>query len=52
MFVEIEAKPDVIAAVTARLHRTPADYRLESYPKLYFAWCAERGLTPGDMTFS
>jgi adenylate cyclase class 2 len=52
VFVEIEAEPDVIAQVTALLHRTQADYRLESYPKLYFAWCAERGLTPGDMTFS
>ncbi len=52
VFVEIEATPDVIAHVTALLHRTPTDYRLESYPKLYFAWCAARGITPGHMTFA
>jgi adenylate cyclase class 2 len=52
VFVEIEAAPEVIAHVAGLLHRTPADYRLESYPKLYFAWCAERGIAPGHMTFA
>lgn len=51
VFVEIEGTPESIEAVTRRLGRTPADYRLESYPRLYAAWCAERGRTPGHMTF-
>ena len=50
-FVEIEGTPDRIEQVARRLARTPADYRLESYPRLYADWCAARGLTPGDMTF-
>ena len=50
-FVEIEADPAGIEFAAARLGRTPADYRLESYSRLYFQWCAERGVTPRDMTF-
>jgi len=52
VFVEIEAAPDIIAKVSGLLHRSPLDYRLESYPKLYLEWCAERGITPGHMMFS
>lgn len=51
VFVEIEAAPVVIERVARRLERTPADYRLESYPSLYAAWCAAHGRPPGDMTF-
>jgi adenylate cyclase class 2 len=51
VFVEIEATPERIEQIARRLARTPADYRLESYPRLYADWCAARGLTPGDMTF-
>jgi adenylate cyclase class 2 len=51
VFVEIEGTPKEIEAVARLLGRTPADYRLESYPRLYAAWCAARGLVPGDMTF-
>lgn len=51
VFVEIEGTPESIEAVTRQLGRTPADYRLESYPRLYAAWCAARGRTPGHMTF-
>ena len=51
VFVEIEGTPASIEAVARRLGRTPADYRLESYPRLYADWCAARGRTPTDMTF-
>ena len=48
---KIEAAPAVIDEVATRLGRTPADYNLESYPRLYVLWCAAHGQTPGDMTF-
>ena len=51
VFVEIEADPDDIAVAARQLGRSPADYRLESYPRLYVAWCEARGITPGNMTF-
>jgi adenylate cyclase class 2 len=51
VFVEIEGTPAVIDRVARRLDRTPADYRLESYPRLYAAWCVAHGRSPGDMTF-
>src|SRR5689334_14752571 len=51
VFVEIEGTPETIGAITRALARTPADYRLESYPRLYLAWCAARGRTPTHMTF-
>jgi adenylate cyclase class 2 len=51
VFVEIEATPDVIERIAHRLDRTPADYMLDSYPRLYAAWCAAHGRTPGNMTF-
>jgi len=50
-FVEIEADPAEIERAVTLLGRTRADYRLESYARLYFRWCEERGITPGDMTF-
>jgi adenylate cyclase class IV len=48
-FVEIEATPTVIERVAGLLRKTPADYRLESYPRIYLAWCAANGRPPGDM---
>ena len=51
VFVEIEAAPALIDVTAARLGRGRDDYRLDSYPSLYVAWCRARGLTPGDMTF-
>lgn len=51
VFVEIEAAPDTIDAVTTRLGRTTADHRLDSYASLWDAWCRARGRPFGDMTF-
>jgi adenylate cyclase class 2 len=51
VFVEIEGDAQGIDRAARLLGRTPADYRTESYQRLYFDWCAARGLTPGDMTF-
>jgi adenylate cyclase class 2 len=51
IFVEIEATPAAIDRVARRLGRAPADYRLESYPRLYADWCAATGRPPRDMTF-
>jgi adenylate cyclase class 2 len=52
VFVEIEAKPEEIARVAARLGRTADDYRLESYPSLWRRWCEEHGRASCDMLFS
>lgn len=52
VFVEIEATPDEIAAVARRLGRSPADYRLESYPTLWRRWCESQGRPFGDMLFA
>ena len=51
-FVEIEAAPDAIARVAARLGRSEADYEVASYVTLWRRWCAANGLPPGDMTFA
>jgi adenylate cyclase class 2 len=51
VFVEIEGDPEDIERVTRQLGRRPEDYRLESYPRLYIAWCEARGITPRDMLF-
>jgi adenylate cyclase class 2 len=51
-FVEIEAPPDAIDRCARLLDRGPADYCLRSYASLYYAWCADHGKTPGDMTFN
>ena len=49
VFVEIEGDPDAIARTAGALGRSPADYSLESYPRLYQAWCEARGVPFGDM---
>jgi adenylate cyclase class 2 len=51
VFVEIEGTPELIERTAAALGKSRADYRLESYPRLYAEWCAERGRPAGDMTF-
>jgi adenylate cyclase class 2 len=50
-FIEIEADPAGIARAASRLGRTRDHYRLESYARLYFQWCEDRGVVPGDMKF-
>jgi adenylate cyclase, class 2 len=52
VFVEIEGEPDRIELAARQLGRTPADYRLESYARLFADWCRARGLTPGAMVFA
>jgi adenylate cyclase class 2 len=51
VFVEVEAAPDVIHDVVARLGRTPGDYELASYVALWRRWCAANDRPFGDMTF-
>jgi adenylate cyclase, class 2 len=51
IFVEIEGDPDHIERAARLMGRTPADYRLESYARLYADWCEAHGLVPGDMVF-
>jgi adenylate cyclase class 2 len=51
VFVEIEGDAETIPNVAALLGRTPADYSLESYPRLYFEWCQARGITSSEMVF-
>jgi adenylate cyclase class 2 len=52
VFIEIEAAPDDIVAIAARLGHAPGAFRLESYARLYQDWCESKGLPPGDMTFA
>ncbi len=49
VFVEIEAPEPLIAPVAAKLGRSPADYRLESYPRLWRDWCVAHDLPAQDM---
>jgi adenylate cyclase class 2 len=51
VYVEIEGSPEEIDRVTTLLGRTPADYRLESYPTLWRRFCEARGTTERDMIF-
>jgi adenylate cyclase class 2 len=52
VFVELEGDEDAIIAAAAALGRAPAAFVLESYPALYHAWCAARGLRAGEMLFA
>lgn len=52
VFVEIEADVDEIARVAALIGRSPSDYRLESYPRLWRQWCEERARPACDMLFA
>jgi len=51
IYVEIEADEPTIHRVAALLGRSRQDYRLESYPRLFFEWCAARGFSSSEMTF-
>ena len=51
VFVEIEAPPEAIDEAAARLGRGRSDYRLDSYPSMYAAWCGTQGRPFADMTF-
>ena len=52
IFVEIEGPPDSIATVARALGRSPADFRLESYPTLWRQFCETQGRPFGDMLFA
>jgi adenylate cyclase class 2 len=51
VFVELEGAPEAIAAAASALGRSRADYVLDSYPRLFFAWCEAHGRPFGDMVF-
>ena len=51
VFVEIEAAPEEIDRVARLLGKSRADYRLESYPRLYAEWCDTNAVAFGDMVF-
>ncbi len=52
VFVEIEGDPMDIERAARQMGRTPADYRLESYARLYLSWCEAHGVPPGEMVFA
>jgi adenylate cyclase, class 2 len=51
VFVEIEGGERGIAETTEALGRSPNDYLLDSYRRLYLADCDARGAAIGDMLF-
>ncbi len=51
VFVEIEAAPDAIEAVTRAFGRSTSDYLLGSYQSLFVEWAAARGLDTSQMVF-
>ncbi len=51
VFVELEGPEAGIVAAARLLDRGPAEYLVDSYPALYFAWCRRRGHEPGNMVF-
>jgi adenylate cyclase class 2 len=51
VFVEIEGGNRGIAEMAVALGRTPADYLVDSYRRLYLLDCEQRGIAPGDMLF-
>lgn len=52
VFVEVEARPDVITDVVGRLGRSPGDYELASYVTLWRRWCSAHDVPFGDMVFT
>lgn len=50
-FIELEGPASWIDRIASSLGYRPEDYILASYGSLYLAWCAKRGLPPGNMTF-
>lgn len=51
VFVEIEADADIIGRVTMAMGRSPAEWTLESYQRLFTAWATARGLPTSAMRF-
>ncbi len=51
VFVEIEGADRGIQDVAESLGRTPGDYMLDSYRRIYVNDCAARGVPPADMLF-
>jgi adenylate cyclase class 2 len=51
LFMELEGPARWIDATAKSLGFSPADYITASYPALYFAWCREHSVQPGDMVF-
>lgn len=49
IFVEIEADAAIITTVTMAMGRSPADWLLESYQRLFTAWATARGLPASAM---
>ena len=50
-FVEIEGGEHGITSVASALGRSPSDYLLDSYRRLFLRHCEERGLSASDMLF-
>jgi adenylate cyclase class 2 len=51
VFVEIEGGDRGITEMALALGRTPRDYLLDSYRRLYVLDCESRGAVPGHMLF-
>jgi adenylate cyclase, class 2 len=51
VYLEIEGPKRWIDQVARGLGYLSRDYITDSYGRLYFAWCAARGLEAGDMVF-
>jgi adenylate cyclase class 2 len=51
IYLELEGPPEWIDRTAQRLGFREADYITESYGALYFAWCREQRVTPGQMVF-
>ena len=51
VFVEIEGGTRGIEDMAVALGRTPEDYLVDSYRRLYLLDCEQRGVAPGDMLF-
>ncbi len=51
-FFELEGAPEWIDRTAVHFGFREADYITASYATLYFDWCRERGLEPGDMVFA
>jgi len=51
VFVEIEGGDDGIHGLAEALGRSPGDYMMDSYRRIYVNECAARGVPPADMLF-
>src|ERR1051326_5388206 len=51
VYLELEGPPRWIDATARRLGFRRGDYITESYGRLYFQWCEERGVHPTQMVF-